>query len=79
MMKKIMIGLIKIYQRIPGPWHGACRHVPTCSEYAKEAIETYGCIKGTKMAIKRILNCNPWGTYGYDPVIKEVKHGKKNN
>ncbi len=78
-MKKILIGCIKIYQAIPGPWHNSCRHIPTCSEYAIEAINTYGSFKGTKLAIKRILKCNPWGTYGYDPVIKEDKNGKKNN
>lgn len=72
-MKRILIRLIKIYQAIPGPWHGACRHIPTCSNYALEAIETYGSFKGSKMAIKRVLKCNPLGTHGYDPVIKEDK------
>ena len=72
-MKRILIKLITIYQKIPGPWHGACRHIPTCSNYAIEAIETYGSLKGSFMAFKRILRCNPWGTYGYDPVIKEDK------
>lgn len=70
-MKKILINLIKIYQKIPGPWHYYCRHYPTCSNYAKEAIEEYGSIKGTIMAIKRILKCNPFGTSGYDPVKKK--------
>jgi len=84
-MKRILIKLIKVYQaipgpwhracrHIPGPWHGACRHIPTCSNYALEAIETYGSFKGSKMAIKRVLKCNPWGTCGYDPVIKEDKN-----
>ncbi len=73
-MKKILIKIIKIYQAIPGPWHSACRHIPTCSNYAIEAIETYGSLKGSKMAIGRIIRCNPWGTSGYDPVIKEDKH-----
>lgn len=73
-MKNILIGLIKIYQKIPGPWHNSCRHIPTCSNYAIEAIETYGSFKGGKMAVKRIIRCNPWGTSGYDPVVKEVKH-----
>ena len=72
-MRKVLIGIIKIYQKIPGPWHKACRHVPTCSNYAIEAITIYGSFKGSRMAIKRILKCNPWGTYGYDPVIKEDK------
>ena len=73
-MKRILIGIIKIYQKIPGPWHKSCRHIPTCSNYAIEAIETYGALKGGKMAFIRILKCNPWGSYGYDPVIKEDKH-----
>lgn len=72
-MKKILINLIKLYQKIPGPWHYSCRHTPTCSQYAIEAIEYYGSYKGSIMAIKRILRCNPWGTYGYDPVIKKNK------
>ena len=75
-MKKILIGIIKIYQKIPGPWHSSCRHIPTCSNYAIEAIETYGSMKGGKMAIGRIIRCNPWGTSGYDPVIKEDKDEK---
>ncbi|MBR3198645.1 MAG: membrane protein insertion efficiency factor YidD [Bacilli bacterium] len=77
-MKKILIGFIKIYQKIPGPWHKACRHIPTCSNYAIEAIETYGGFKGGIMALKRILRCTPWGTSGYDPVIKEVTYEKNN-
>ena len=71
MMKRILIWLIKLYQKIPGPWHNSCRHIPTCSNYSIEAINEYGSIKGTYMSIKRILRCNPWGTYGYDPVIKK--------
>ena len=72
-MKRILIKLIKVYQAIPGPWHGACRHIPTCSNYAIEAIETHGAFKGSFMAIIRILKCNPFGTSGYDPV-KEKKN-----
>jgi putative membrane protein insertion efficiency factor len=72
-MKKILIKIIRIYQSIPGPWHQSCRHIPTCSNYAIEAIDTYGCFKGTWMAFKRIIRCNPWGSSGYDPVIKERK------
>lgn len=72
-MKKILIGIINIYQRIPGNFHNYCRHYPTCSIYTKEAIEYYGCLKGSWMGLIRILKCNPLGTYGYDPVIKEEK------
>lgn len=45
-----------------------CRHIPTCSNYALEAISKYGTIKGTKLTIKRIRRCTPWGTSGFDPV-----------
>lgn len=76
MMKKFLIGIIKVYQKIPGPWHNSCRHIPTCSNYMIEAIEVHGVFKGLFLGIKRILRCNPWGTCGYDPVPK--KEEKKN-
>lgn len=76
-MKYILIKLIKLYQLIPGPWHSSCRHIPTCSNYGIEAINEYGAFKGSILTFKRILRCNPWGTYGYDPVIKENKNEKK--
>lgn len=62
-----------MYQKIPGNFHGNCRHIPTCSNYAIEAIETFGLKKGLILSTKRILRCSPFGTYGYDPVIKEDK------
>ncbi len=71
-MKKFIISLIRLYQRIPISTHLKCRYTPTCSEYMIIAIERYGVIKGLFMGIKRIIRCNPWGGYGYDPVpIKE--------
>lgn len=45
-----------------------CRYQPTCSAYAKEAVETYGAFKGGLLGLKRILRCHPWGGHGYDPV-----------
>lgn len=74
-MKKVLIFLINIYQKIPGPWHNSCRYTPTCSEYSKIAIERFGSIKGTYLSIRRILRCNPWGGSGYDPV--PLKKGRK--
>ena len=70
MLSKLSIKLINLYQKIPGPWHNTCRFTPTCSNYAKEAIERYGFIKGWYLSIKRILRCNPFGGKGYDPVPK---------
>jgi len=67
-MKYLLIGFIKLYQMIPGPWHDSCRHIPTCSNYGIEAIIRHGSLKGSYLTINRILRCNPWGTYGYDPV-----------
>ncbi len=72
-MKKFFIGCIHIYQKIPGPWHNHCRHIPTCSDYMIEAITEYGSIKGIFLGIKRILKCNPWGSFGFDPVVKKER------
>ena len=76
-MKKILISIIKIYQKIPLSSHNKCRYIPTCSNYAIESINTYGSIKGSFLAIKRILRCNPWGGLGYDPVPKKEKEYEK--
>ena len=46
----------------------SCRHVPTCSQYALEAVKIHGPFKGFWLATKRIVKCHPWGTHGYDPV-----------
>lgn len=77
MIKNMLIGLINLYQKIPGPWHNYCRHVPTCSEYMKEAIIIHGSLKGLKLGIIRILKCNPFGTFGYDPVPKKGEKNEK--
>ena len=50
-----------------------CRFIPTCSEYACEAIDKYGCLKGLNLSIKRILRCHPHGGFGYDELKKEGK------
>jgi len=46
----------------------ACRYTPSCSTYAMQALKTHGPFKGTYLAIKRIVSCNPWGGHGHDPV-----------
>ncbi|MDR1019074.1 MAG: membrane protein insertion efficiency factor YidD [Lachnospiraceae bacterium] len=69
-MKKIFLLIIKFYQKFISPIKGGscCIYYPTCSAYAKEAIEKYGAFKGGKLAIKRLLRCNPFHKGGYDPV-----------
>lgn len=60
---------IRIYQYTISPLlPTSCRHVPTCSQYAIEALRRHGMIRGTYLAAHRILRCHPWGTHGYDPV-----------
>jgi len=48
----------------------ACRYVPTCSEYAMEAVERYGALRGGLMALGRVLRCHPFARAGYDPVVR---------
>ena len=73
-MKKIVIWLIKMYQKVPGPWHSCCKHQPTCSNYAIGVINEMGLFKGIFLATKRILKCNPFNKGGYDPIpIKEKR------
>lgn len=68
-MKKIFLTLIRFYQRHISPaMMPHCRFSPTCSEYACQAIEKYGALKGAWLAFKRILRCNPFFPGGYDPV-----------
>ena len=72
-MKKILLKLIYIYQITPLFSHVKCKYYPTCSNYAKEAIETYGTFKGCFLSIKRILKCNPFSKGGIDFVPKDRK------
>ena len=68
-MKKVLLAMIRLYQRHISPCFPAhCRFTPTCSQYAWEAIMKYGALKGTGLAIWRILRCNPFCKGGYDPV-----------
>ncbi len=60
---------IRIYQYLISPLlPTSCRHAPSCSQYAIEALKVHGMIRGTYLAVHRILRCHPWGTHGIDPV-----------
>ena len=74
-MKRILLALLRFYKRYISPLlPDACIYTPTCSEYAMEAIQKHGVIKGTGLAIWRILRCNPFMKGGYDPVPEPKKH-----
>jgi uncharacterized protein len=68
-MKILVLDLLGIYKAVVSPFlPPACRFEPTCSEYARQAVEKYGAAKGTWMGIKRILRCQPFCKGGHDPV-----------
>lgn len=69
MMRRVVISLVRLYQAGISPLLPAtCRFTPTCSNYALGAIERFGALKGSWLALRRILRCHPFGGRGYDPV-----------
>ena len=68
-MKALLTGLIRIYQYLFRPMLGSnCRFAPSCSDYALEAVQKHGAIKGGWLAMRRIARCHPYHPGGYDPV-----------
>ncbi len=64
-----MLGALRAYKRHVSPLlPPACRYTPTCSEYALEAVERHGVVRGLALALKRVLSCNPFSRGGFDPV-----------
>jgi putative membrane protein insertion efficiency factor len=72
-LRMILIGCIKVYRVALSGWLGGqCRFYPSCSRYAEEAIRVHGAVRGSSMALWRVLRCNPFGAGGIDQV-----HGKR--
>jgi len=68
-MRHVLKFLVRAYQLLLSPWLGAnCRHTPTCSQYALEALDEWGAWKGGWLTVRRLAKCHPWGTSGLDPV-----------
>ena len=73
-IKILILIFLKAYKFLISPFLGTnCRFLPSCSDYAYEAITSKGVIKGGVLAIKRLTKCHPWGKSGYDPVNKQKK------
>lgn len=81
-MKKLVLLLIKIYQKTVSLDHGilsrfprtvGCRYHPTCSEYTHQAVENFGVFKGIWLGSKRVLRCHPWHEGGFDPIPENDK------
>lgn len=84
MLSRLLIWLVWQYQKFISPLLGSnCRYTPTCSQYLIEAIRIHGPLRGTWMGFCRVLRCNPFGGYGYDPVPQKgekrrrCRHGSK--
>lgn len=73
-MRRFLIGLIEAYRLLLSPFFGGqCRFYPTCSQYAREAIEVHGALKGSWLTVKRLLRCGPWHPGGNDPVPPKIE------
>ena len=69
MLQRSLLALIRFYQRAMSPMMGdTCRFQPSCSDYAAEAIDRFGALKGSWLAVRRLSRCHPFGGSGYDPV-----------
>ena len=74
-MKWLLIGLVRGYQLVISPYLGpTCRYYPSCSAYAVEALDRHGAIKGSWLAVRRLLRCHPWSPGGVDHVPPRHDH-----
>lgn len=74
---RCLTGAVHVYQSAAAGRPSPCRHVPSCSTYAIEALEMHGAVRGSWLAIRRLSRCHPWGTQGYDPVPARKGPGER--
>ncbi len=65
---RVLVAFVSIYQRLSAHRPTPCRYVPTCSNYALDALEGHGALRGTWLSARRLCRCHPWGGSGWDPV-----------
>lgn len=76
MVKALLLTVIRFYRRAVSPWKPpACRYVPSCSAYAEQALERHGALRGSWLALRRLLRCHPFGGRGFDPVPPAGRDG----
>ena len=77
---RLVAVLIRGYQlTISSVTPASCRYLPTCSEYAREALHRHGAARGTWLALRRLARCHPWGGMGYDPVPAPARDGEQDH
>ncbi len=74
-MRSVLMAVVRFYRGFISPLTPpSCRYTPTCSAYALEALEQHGSLRGSWLAVRRILRCHPWGGSGFDPVPTDGEH-----
>jgi putative membrane protein insertion efficiency factor len=74
-VRRLLIVLLRLYKAGVSPyWPGQCRYLPTCSEYALEAVSRHGSLAGSWLAMRRLARCGPWHAGGFDPVPDSGRH-----
>jgi uncharacterized protein len=73
-VRRSSLAMIRWYQRVRQGQLSPCRFYPSCSQYAYEAVETHGTVRGWLLAVRRLSRCHPWGSHGFDPVPERTTH-----
>ncbi|MBN2621751.1 MAG: membrane protein insertion efficiency factor YidD [Acidimicrobiales bacterium] len=73
LLARVLHSAVRLYQRVTDGRPSPCRFVPTCSNYALDALEEHGAVRGGALTVRRLCRCHPWGGHGWDPV-PEGKH-----